>query len=111
MTAIFTIVAVLSTIVAVLCLPALFFWMFGVPGVAGNFADGWTIGLTVLILYPISYFVVYFSTWIVWMLHLSDKVSKLAFVRWQQGATIAAIYILIKAALRMYEAFRVMSSQ
>lgn len=83
----------------------------GVPGVAGSFLDGWKIGLLVLVTYPISYIAVYLPAFIVWMLHNSGKVSNLFHLRWQQGTTLVAIYILARAAFRMSEAFRVMSSQ
>ena len=105
----FKLVAIFSITIAVLCFLFILPWGFGVPGVQNEYARGWKIGLTVILLYPFSICLLYGSNLIIWILFLNRKLSTINLMRWQQGSTVLAIAILVLAILQMIRAFRIMS--
>ena len=41
-----------------LCVVALPFWILGVPGIEGDYAKGWNMGLTAIIRFPLFWLVI-----------------------------------------------------
>ncbi len=48
----------ISSVIAALCLVVLPFWILGVPGVEGDYAKGWSMGLTAIIRFPLFWLVI-----------------------------------------------------
>lgn len=108
----FKLFAIFSIAIAGLCVLVFPLWAIGVPGVAdpeNPYRRGWTIGLMVISLYPISIVLLYGSNLLVWILSLYNQVSTTNLMRCQQTSTILAIAILVFAVARLVQAFRVMS--
>ena len=109
----FQLVAIFSLTIAGLCVLLILPWTLGVPGQVQTerqtqYLEGWTLGLTVISLYPISIFSIYGMSAIVWILSLFDKINRFNLMRYQQISTMIAIAVLTIAILQMIKAFRIM---
>jgi len=51
-------ITTISSVIAVFCVVALPFWIFGVPGIEGDYAKGWSMGLTAIIRFPIFWLII-----------------------------------------------------
>ena len=100
-------IAIATGIIAGLCLLVLPLWIFGVPGVDNNYAKGWSMGLSVLFFYPLSWFGNYgvhcIGRKIIEWLGKGQQ-------GWQQISSLIAVVLLLAAILRLMQAFRIMSS-
>ena len=110
----FKLVAIFSIIIAGLCVLLILPWILGVPGQIQTeqpspYVEGWSLGLIVISLYPISVLLVYSFNLIIWILSIYDKIDKLKLIRCQQISTIIAIAFTILAILQMFCAFGIMS--
>lgn len=97
-------IIILSGVLAALCLLALPLWMLGVPGVEGQYAKGWKMGLNVILLYPAAWLLNYIPYFL-----LRHKISAAAAARWQLISGCMALILLLVAAWRMLHAFKTMS--
>lgn len=108
----FKLVALLSLIIAGLCVVLILPWALGVPGQIetgqNRYADGWILGLLVISLYPISILLIYGFNLIVWILFLYSKIGKVGLMRCQHISTLVAISILAIAIIQIIRAFRIM---
>lgn len=99
---VFKLVAGLSGMVASLCILIFPIWILGVPGIDNEYARGWEMGLNVILLYPFSCALNYIP-----YLLVQGRLSDLSQLRWQQITTGVAIALFTLAALRMFQAFRI----
>ena len=109
----FKLVAIFSITIAGLCILLLLPWILGVPGQIQTeqrpYVEGWSLGLIVISLYPISILLVYGFNLIVWILSIYNQIDKPNLMRCQQISTIVAIAFTVLAILQMIRAFRIMS--
>ena len=110
----FQLIAIVSLIIAGLCVLLILPWLFGIPGKVQTeqeiqFVEGWTSVLVTISLYPISVFLLYGFNLIVWILSLYDKISQLGLMRCQQVSTFIAIAIFAVASIQIVRAIRLMS--
>ena len=110
----FKLVAIFSITIAGLCVLVFLPWVLGVPGQVQTeqqtqYAEGWSLGLIVISLYPISISLVYGFNLIVWILSLYNKIGLLNLMRCQQISTIIAIALAVLAILQMIRAFQIIS--
>ena len=75
---------------------------------AHQFREAWTMGLTVIVLYPLSCLLIYGSNLVVWMLSVWGIIGTPNLVRWQQISIGVAIAIFMSATLKMVQALKAM---
>ncbi len=101
--AFFKSITTISSIVAGLCLLALPMWALGVPGVENQYAKGWKMGLNVLLIYPVAWFINYAPYYV-----MRNRIGAEIRLRWQFIAGFLALIILLIATMRMLQAFKTM---
>ena len=89
--------------VAVLCLLLLPFWLLGIPGHEGSYADGWMMGLVTVCACPIAWLCVLIS-WLIARKLVSAE--NLPVLEWWIG--VSCILILTIVITRIVSAFREM---
>ena len=90
---------------AFLCLLALPLWVLGVPGVENLYAQGWKLGLNVLLFYPLAWL----PMAIAWLVTRRRRAA-----RGERGASWGlasiALVLIVTAVVVMLEAFRLMNA-
>lgn len=96
-------VALISGVSAGLCVAALPLWAMGVPGVENQYAKGWKMGLTVLLIYPLAWLINYAPYFF-----LRNRLHEANRGRWQMMVSVLAGLIWLLALLRLVQAFKTM---
>ena len=105
----FSSVALISGLVAALCVIVFPLWVLGVPGDPGppgrasNYVRGWTMGLHVLWIYPLAWALNFASYFV-----LRGAVSPDAAQRWQNISENIGVLALAAAIIRMLWAIQIL---
>ena len=97
-------VTIISSTIAALCVLTLPMWALGVPGVENQYAKGWKMGLNVLLVYPLAWFLNYAPYFV-----LRNRLGEAARLHWQSISSAIALLCILIAAYRLIQAFRTMS--
>ncbi len=99
----FKAVTITSSVFTALCLLGLPLWILGVPGVKGNYADGWAMGLNALLLYIPAWFIIYAPYFV-----MHKRLGATVLLQWQAVTGWIAAIVLFLAIARLVQAFIVM---
>jgi len=101
----FKVVLIMTLVAVSLCGLAFPIWIFGIPGTDNQYAQGWYMGLNVILVYPIASSINYIS-----YLLLHRRMSERSCQRWQLVVSSIALISLLIAIVRMYQAFSLILS-
>ena len=93
-------VLIVTGIPAGLCPLVLPLWVLGVPGIDNEYARGWKMGASVIILYPVAWISVFgLGQFLKWMTNVDKATLDVA-------VSICLLILLGSAILRLWCAFR-----
>lgn len=99
----FTAIVIVSGLFAALCLLGLPLWILGVPGVEGQYAKGWIMGLYVLLIFPGVWLLNYIPYFL-----FGRAANETTRASWQQITSAVALIAVVLALGRLFQAFKTM---